>query len=38
MTNTITRLQISEFRFQIDFRLHSNLNSEICHLKSKDRP
>jgi hypothetical protein len=36
MTGTLERLQISEFRFQIDFRLISNLNSEFCNLKSQD--
>jgi len=32
------RVQISEFRFQIDFRLIANLKFEFCHLKSQDRP
>jgi hypothetical protein len=39
------KLQISEFRFQIDFRLISNLksefrtlNSEVRNLKFQDRP
>jgi hypothetical protein len=27
------RFQISDFRFQSDFRLSVNLKSEICHLK-----
>jgi hypothetical protein len=37
MTGTRERLQISEFRFQIDFRLISNLKPEICRLKFQDR-
>jgi hypothetical protein len=36
MTGTLERLQISEFGFQIDFRLISNLKSELNHLKSQD--
>jgi hypothetical protein len=31
------RFQTSDFRFQIDFRLISNLKSEFCNLKSQDR-
>jgi hypothetical protein len=37
MTGTLERLQISEFRFQIDFRLIANLKSDFCNLKSQDR-
>jgi hypothetical protein len=35
--NDDRRFQISEFGFQIDFRLIANLNSELYHLKFQDR-
>jgi hypothetical protein len=35
MTDDV-RFQISEVRFQIDFRLISNLKSEFFNLKSQD--
>jgi hypothetical protein len=38
MTGTLERWQISEFEFQIDCRLISNLKSELYHLKFQDRP
>jgi hypothetical protein len=38
MTGILERLQISEFGFQIDFRLMSILKSELYHLKFQDRP
>ena len=33
-----TRLQISEFGFQIGPQSEINLKSEFCHLKYLDRP